>query len=175
MAKARKTHVDMDWEEEYDEETEYLIDDVLYYLEEDMPRGQVLRHLQKCDFDLDATVNRIFQIKEQKQRKKQKKKEAGLRRREEELRRKEEALQEREAALGKAPLEAAPAPPQEPRVPWPSSGAKAAPGEAAQLKRSSVNIESKRKESKRLLSNFKVDNADKSFWNHPYPRIEYPQ
>ena len=42
-------------------------------------------------------------------------------------------------------------------------------------KRGSVNIDRKRKESKRLLSNFKVENNDKSYWNSPYPIIEYPE
>ena len=176
MAKSRQHKIDMDWEEEYDEETEYLIDDVLYYIEEDMPRATVVKHLEKCDYDIDATVNRIFQIREQKQKKKQKRKEDQLRKKEEALRQKEEELQRREQQIQHNQLQKTKTEPKEPLIPWPTSGTKPAePDAISEAKRSSVNIDRKRKESKRILSNFKKDNHDKSFWNSAYPSIEYPQ
>ena len=84
------------------------------------------------------------------------------------MKKKEEQLKEKEEQMSK---EKKPG-----KIPWPSSNSK--PGavtEPFNAKRSSVNIESKRKESKRLLSNFKVENTDKSFWNCAYPIIEYPE
>jgi hypothetical protein len=177
MAKARHNNIDFDMEEEeYDEETEYLIDDVLYYINEDMPRDKVFKHLERCEYDVNETVNRIFQIREQKAKKKIKKKEDQLKKKEEELKKKEEDMKKKEEEavnMGSKKNKS------QSKIPWPTSNAKdtgnSMGDSVVMMKRSSVNIESKRKESKRLLSNFKVENNDKSFWNCEYPIIEYPE
>ena len=172
MAKARHNKIDFDFEEEeYDEETEYLIDDVIYYIEEDMPRKQVLKHLEKCNYDIDETVNRIFQIRENKEKKKLKRQEMQLKKKEEQkkLQKEEKVVKGDHVIKGDS----------KGKIPWPSTNkGKEVQEEGSgkkKRKRDSVNIESKRKESKKLLSNFKIDNNDKTYWNISYPIIEYPE
>lgn len=142
-----------------------MIDDVLYYINEDMPRSKIYKILEKLHFDMDAAVDRIFQMKEQKQKKKDKKK-SNM---------KEKIELEKELEPEK--------------VPWPSSKKKETESvqdgknlmrksgefEMRRSRRDSVNIEIKRKESKKINANFKEVQIDKTFWNCPYPTIQYPE
>lgn len=41
------------------------------------------------------------------------------------------------------------------------------------VRRNSVNIKTKRKESKKFMKSSNIKITDKSKWNHPYPIIEY--
>ena len=135
-----------------------MIDDVLYYIEMDMSRKKIYKMLKKCDFDIDATVDKILQFEEQKQHKKDMK-----------------------IAIKVSLTELAP-PPPEGKIQWPTTESPSKKKQKDSKKsysgmkkrRDSVNIEVARKTSKRLLSNFKCENTSKSFWNQQYPIIEYP-
>lgn len=59
-----------------------MIDDILYCIGDNMSRRKVYKHLEKCDFDIDATIDRILWIREKeaerKQKKAEKRKEEGM-------------------------------------------------------------------------------------------------
>jgi hypothetical protein len=116
-------------------------------------------------------------IREQKEKKKLKKKENQLKKKEEELKKREEELKKKEEETKQNPKKQNNS--KKEKIPWPTSNSKnnetLENNNTIRSKRNSVNIESKRKESKRLLSNFKVENNDKTYWNSSYPIIEYPE
>jgi uncharacterized membrane protein YhiD involved in acid resistance len=127
---------------------EYLIDDVIYDLGEELPRKTVYKYLEKNDFDYDETLNALFIFIENRNQKKLNKKLKNVNKTD--------------------------------KIKWPTSEtSKKTQNDKKESnqpqRKQSVNIDIQRKQSKKLHSNFKMENSDKSFWNNNYPIIEYPE
>ena len=130
-----------------------MIDDLIYDLGEDVARRVVFKFLEKNEYDYDTTLDALINYAENREQKRRIKQLNDKKKNDTET------------------------------IPWPTTDSPKKQQKNKKIdennkkgqRKDSVNIDIKRKESKKLHSNFKKENNDKTFWNNKYPLIEYPE